>query len=68
MSLTIGGTTEIDRDVYGGGDASAVDGNTTVILQGDAIITGNVFGGGNSGNVAGSATVTIQKTPTSSNP
>ena len=66
VSLTIEGTTEIDGNVYGGGDASAVDGNTTVILQGQATVTGNVFGGGNSGDVTGSASVTIRDTP--SNP
>ena len=60
VSLTIEGTTEIDEDVYGGGDASAVDGNTIVTLQGNATVTGNVFGGGNSGEVTGSATVNIQ--------
>lgn len=61
VSLTIEGTTEIDEDVYGGGDASAVDGNTTVTLQGNATVTGNVFGGGNSGEVSGSATVNIEQ-------
>ena len=66
VSLTIEGTTEIDEDVYGGGDASAVNGNTTVVLQGNATVTRNVFGGGNSGDVSGSATVTIRETPTSS--
>ena len=60
VSLTIEGTTEIDGNVYGGGDASAVDGNTIVTLQGNATVTGNVFGGGNEGAVTGSATVNIE--------
>ena len=61
VSLTIEGTTEIDEDVYGGGDASAVDGSTTVTLQGNATVNGNVFGGGNEGLVEGSATVNIEQ-------
>ena len=59
--LTIDGTSQVDGNVFGGGDASKVNGNTTVILQGKATVTGNVFGGGNSGDVTGSATVNIQE-------
>jgi hypothetical protein len=47
-------------NVYGGGDASAVNGNTTVILAGNAEVFGNVFGGGNRGEVSGTATVNIE--------
>lgn len=61
VSLTIEGTTEIDENVYGGGDASAVDGNTTVTLQGNTEVRGNVFGGGNHGEVSGSTTVEIKE-------
>ena len=46
--------------VYGGGDASAVNGNTTVTLTGNTQVLGNVFGGGNKGTVSGTATVNIE--------
>ena len=57
------GTTGINTtgNVYGGGDASAVNGNTTVTLKGNTEVLGNVFGGGNEGPVSGSATVNIQE-------
>ena len=65
-SLTINGNSVIgtasDSDtgnVYGGGDASAVDGSTTVTLKGNTKVWGNVFGGGNEGVVSGSTTVNI---------
>lgn len=58
--LTIDGTSQIDGNVFGGGDASKVKGNTNVILQGNAQIYGNVFGGGNEAEVGGSATVNIE--------
>lgn len=47
-------------NVYGGGDESAVNGNTTVILEDGATVLGNVYGGGNNGTVGGSSSVTIQ--------
>ena len=47
-------------NVYGGGDESAVNGNTTVKLQDGAHVLGNVYGGGNNGTVAGKSSVTIQ--------
>ena len=67
-TLTIDGTSQIDGNVYGGGDASAVmkkagvadSGNATVILQGKAEVYGNVFGGGNHGTVAGNTEVIIK--------
>ena len=65
VSLTIKGDSEIGTSgtghVYGGGDESAVTGNTTVTLQGNTSVNGNVFGGGNNGNVSGSATVNIEE-------
>lgn len=67
VTITIAGDTTIGTEgdsetgnVYGGGDESAVDGNTTVILQDNAHVLGNVFGGGNEGEVSGTATVTIR--------
>lgn len=72
VSLTLNGTTKVGYDedsnpvdgggnVYGGGDASDVNGNTIVTLKGKTIVNGNVFGGGNKGVVSGSATVNIEE-------
>ena len=54
------GNTLIGGNVFGGGDSSAVTGNTTVTLAGNANVLGNVFGGGNEAPVSGSATVNIK--------
>lgn len=59
--LTIDGTSQVDGNVFGGGDASKVKGNATVYLQGSATINGNVFGGGNEAEVSGSAEVNIEE-------
>lgn len=66
-TLTIDGDSKIgksgtDHNVFGGGAQSAVTGNTTVILQGNAEVFGNVFGGGDQGEVSGSAKVLIEYT------
>ena len=79
VTLTITGTSEkgsvigttgdtTTGNVYGGGDASAVnntskpaDASTTVTLKGNTEVLGNVFGGGNRGMVSGSTTVNIQE-------
>ena len=75
MSLTIDGNSKIGTEgvnatgnVYGGGDESAVAGNTTVILKGDAKVLGNVYGGGNKGAVGGSSEVLIQDAATTPEP
>ena len=47
-------------NVFGGGDESAVTGNTTVNLQEGAHVLGNVYGGGNNGAVGGNSEVIIQ--------
>ena len=69
-SLTLDGTTvgtaegtgvkDGTGNVYGGGNESAVDGNSTVTLQGNTTVLGNVFGGGNNADVGGSSTVNIE--------
>ena len=54
VTLTINGTTTVGESVYGGGEESVVNGNTTVTVTGGTIGTtdmggatyGNVFGGG----------------------
>ena len=61
-TLTINGTSQIDGNVYGGGDASKVNGNTTIYLQGNALINGDVFGGGNKAVVEGSTEVNVMYT------
>ena len=47
-------------NVYGGGDESAVEGDTHVILEEGAHVLGNVYGGGNKGPVGGNSSVTLQ--------
>ena len=50
---TVGG------DVYGGGDAAAVTGNTTVTIQKANSSADNLFGGGNAAGVSGTTTVNV---------
>ena len=58
--MTIDGTSQVDGDVFGGGDASKVSGSATITLQGQTTIEGNVFGGGNEAEVTGSTVVNIK--------
>ena len=67
VTLTIKGESEIGTEgdpatgnVYGGGEESAVTGNTTVNLEGGVTVHGNVYGGGNEGSVGGNSQVNIQ--------
>ena len=46
-------------NVYGGGEESAVGGDTRVSILGTTHVKGNVYGGGNLGNVRGSTHVSI---------
>ena len=80
VSLTINGsTTTVAKSIYGGGEESAVDGNTEVSVTGGTIGTadyggaeyGNVYGGGKgkeknvtAGLVKGNTTVSISGSPT----
>ena len=66
VSLTLDGTTDVgtegDADtgsVYGGGEESAVTGNTHVLLKGNTLVRGDVYGGGNQGRVDGDTSVEI---------
>ena len=78
-TLTIDGTTTVAESVYGGGEESGVDGNTSVTVTGGTIGTtgkggatwGNVYGGGKgkekdvkAGLVKGNTTVSISGSPT----
>ena len=46
-------------DVFGGGDAAKVEGNTTIYLRNRAKVFGNVYGGGNMGEVTGNTKVIV---------
>ena len=74
-TLNIEGTTTVAKSVYGGGEESAVNGNTSVTVTGGTIGTpnlggaeyGNVYGGGkgkaddvNAGLVKGNTTISIE--------
>ncbi|MBO6027173.1 MAG: chitobiase/beta-hexosaminidase C-terminal domain-containing protein [Bacteroidales bacterium] len=66
-TIILKGNTTIGTDgvnttgnVFGGGDQSAVDGNTFVMLQQGATVRGSVYGGGNNGPVNGNSEVIIQ--------
>lgn len=75
VTLTIKGNSEIGTDgdattgnVFGGGDESAVNNDTTpsaastiVDISGNTHVRGTVFGGGNKGLISGNATVNIHK-------
>ena len=65
-TITNGKVMEVGKSVYGGGEESAVGGNTVVNINGGTIGTdnseddyGNVFGGGKQGLVEQNTTVTI---------
>ena len=49
----------IRNNVYGGGDAAAVIGNTSVTLKNTHSTVANLFGGGNAAGVSGTASVTL---------
>ena len=66
MSGSLSAQVLIGGNVYGGGSAASVHGNSTVIINGTTsagqpttVINGNVFGGGKSGDVSGNSSVTI---------
>ena len=82
VTLNIEGSTTVAGSVYGGGEESAVDGNTDVKVKGGTIGTigkggmeyGNVYGGGKGsiedvrhGIVKGDTKVTIENTGTGDN-
>lgn len=67
VELNLTGETKVGTDgdpntgnVFGGGNESAVNGNTTVILEEGTHVLGNVYGGGNEGPVGGNSEVKIQ--------
>ncbi len=72
VNLTLQGTTVVGTEtspgilkagtgnVFGGGEESAVGGNTTITLQGKTQVLGDVFGGGENGTIDHNTTVTLQ--------
>lgn len=71
VTLTITGSTTVGTleggilkagtgNVFGGGEESAVNGNTTVNIQQGVTVLGNVYGGGNEGVVSGNSEVIIR--------
>ncbi len=59
ITLTLKGTTSVSGSIYGGGEESAVLGDTRVLLKGTTLVLGNVFGGGNKGPVGGNTHVRL---------
>ncbi len=59
ITLTLKGTTSVSGSIYGGGEESAVLGDTRVLLKGNTLVRGDVYGGGNQGRVDGDTSVEI---------
>ena len=55
---TTEGVTTITGDIFGGGNAAAVEGNTSVVIT-NGEVKHNVYGGGNQANVTGKTNVVI---------
>ena len=49
----------VKGDVYGGGDAAAIDGNTEIQLRDHSKVRGNIYGGGNQAEVTGNTKVIV---------
>ena len=60
-TLTLKGSTKVKGSIgaFGGGDMSAVNGNSSVIIAENADIYKDVYGGGNTADVLGSDTVSV---------
>lgn len=54
-----GNTVVVNGNVYGGGDAAPVSGNTQVTITNNSTVRTKVFGGGNQAGVSGNATVQL---------
>ena len=50
---------KVRGDIYGGGDAAEIDGNTEILLKDRATVRGNIYGGGNMGEVTGNTNVIV---------
>ncbi|MBP5171066.1 MAG: hypothetical protein ILP04_03265, partial [Bacteroidales bacterium] len=49
----------VTGEVYGGGDAAGVTGNSSVTIQKSNTVVGNGYGGGNAASVTGNASLTM---------
>ena len=49
----------VKGNVYGGGNAAKVTGNTFILLRNRAKVYGNIYGGGNMGPVDGNTNVIV---------
>jgi hypothetical protein len=58
--LTIKGSSTVGESVYGGGEESAVTGDTKVTLMDSTQVHGNVYGGGYEGPVGGNTEVILK--------
>ena len=56
---TISYPCRVSGDVFGGGNAAAINGNTEVQIKNQAVVGGNVFGGGNSAPVSSDTQVKL---------
>ncbi len=57
--VTISGTANIVRNVYGGGEYGVVRNGSTVTIDGNSIVGGNVFGGGYGSNRTEKQTIAV---------
>ena len=57
--VTINGTANIVRNVYGGGEYGVVRNGSTVTIDGNSIVGGNVFGGGYGSNRTEKQTIAV---------
>lgn len=49
----------VNGDIYGGGDAAEIKGNTEIQLKDRSKVRGNIYGGGNKGEVLGNTKVIV---------
>ena len=49
----------VKGDIFGGGDAAEIDGNTEIQLKDRSKVRGDIYGGGNQGEVTGNTKVIV---------
>ena len=59
VDFTIKGGSTVGGSIFGGGDESAVNGNTLVKVLDQTKVFGNIYGGGNIGTIGGNTKVII---------
>ena len=63
VDFTIKGGSKVGGSIFGGGDESAVNGNTLVKVLDQTKVFGNIYGGGNIGKIGGNTKVIINGVP-----